>query len=214
MLYLATGSDPDVIAAMSRGEIGLLLTPNDRRRSAHSPWFTWAADNGCFSPKNWTTERWWSWLVSERGNRATCLFATAPDVVGNADETMAQSQPWLCRIREIGFRAALVAQDGIESLPIKWDSFDVLFLGGSTEWKLSSHAFHLSHEAARRGKGVHMGRVNSGRRWQTASTFGCTSADGTFLAFGPKKNLVRLRSWEYRQLSLFNRDHCDTDAAS
>ena len=191
---------------MQAGELGLLITPNDKRRSTHRPSFTWAADNGCFSPKNWTVERWWSWFVSERENAKNCIFATAPDRVGNADETMAQATPWLRRIRALGFPAALVAQDGVEKHRIPWDDFDVLFLGGSTAWKLSDHAFQLSHEARRRSKGVHMGRVNSGKRWRIADSFGCTSADGTFLAFGPKKNLPRLRVWTDQQPTLFSRD--------
>jgi hypothetical protein len=206
MLYLATGTEPEVMAAMEAGEIGLLLTPNSRRRIAHKNHFVWAADNACYNPKNWTSEKWWKWLVSERHNATTCLFATAPDVVCNADETMALAAIWLPRIRDLGFRAALVAQDGIENHAIPWDSFDCLFIGGSTEWKLGSDAFQLSHAARRRGKDVHMGRVNSARRWQIASTFGCTSADGTFIIFAPKINFQRMRQWSLKQMSLFDGD--------
>ena len=191
---------------MAAQELGVLLTPNDRRRTLHDPKFVWAADNGCFSPKNWTTEKWWTWLVSERANAERCLFATAPDVVGNAEETLAQAVAWLPRIRALGFKAAFVAQDGVENYVVPWEDFDVLFLGGSTEWKLGQEAFQLSHEARRRNKGVHMGRVNSARRWQIASSFGCTSADGTFLSFGPQKNLPRLRTWQFKQPSLFERE--------
>lgn len=49
--------------------------------------------------------------------------------------------------------------------------------------------------AKRRGKHVHMGRVNSRRRWSYAEHIGCDSVDGTFLAFGPDANLPRLTGW-------------------
>ncbi|MGH3863561.1 hypothetical protein, partial [Actinokineospora sp.] len=60
-----------------------------------------------------------------------------------------------------------------------------------------------------RGKRVHMGRVNSGRRWTYAEHLGCHSADGTFLAFAPDTNLQRLRGWT-RQGALFATPTGDT----
>ncbi|WP_329407310.1 hypothetical protein OG802_04130 [Streptomyces sp. NBC_00704] len=92
--------------------------------------------------------------------------------------------------------AAYAAQDGCDTpglLP--WDDFDVLFLAGSTEWKLGPVAERLAREAKARGKGVHMGRVNSRIRLGIAEWFGCDSADGTYLAFGPDKNLPKLLTW-------------------
>ena len=71
----------------------------------------------------------------------------------------------------------------------------MLFLAGSTEWKTSPAAHRLALEARRRGLAVHMGRVNSRRRLRIAQAFGCTSADGTYLAFGPGTNLPRLLAW-------------------
>lgn len=203
MLYLATGVDAAILERMANNQLGLLLTPNYKRRPGHKPTFIWAADNGCFNPINWSTERWWKWLLSERSNKHTCLFATAPDVVGNADETLGQSFAWLPRIRELGYPAAFVAQDGMQNLKMPWNLFDVLFLGGSTEWKLGPHAFALAHQATALGKPVHMGRVNSGKRWQTASAFGCSSVDGTFLTYAPKHNLQRLLKWTQQQPTLF-----------
>ncbi|MFF9040515.1 hypothetical protein ACF090_34190 [Streptomyces sp. NPDC014892] len=82
---------------------------------------------------------------------------------------------------------------GARLLP--WDAFDVLFLAGSTEWKLGAVAERLAREAKARGKGVHMGRVNSRTRLGIAEWFGCDSADGTYLAYGPDRNLPRLLRW-------------------
>lgn len=56
-------------------------------------------------------------------------------------------------------------------------------------------ATHMALEAKRRGKHVHMGRVNSLRRLRFARDIGCDSVDGTFLGFGPDVNIVRLQRW-------------------
>lgn len=222
MLYFANPSTPDVRAAMSAGLIGCIETPKQGNRPVAGA--VWCADNGCFGKGYPGDEAWLSWLAARADRADSCLFATAPDVVGDAAATLERSLPWLPKIRALGFPAALVAQNGLESLAIPWDSFDALFLGGSpecipcghvfrerrspkrdercpkcgrqlTEWKLGPHASQLAAEAKRRGKWVHMGRVNSLRRLRYADDIGCDSADGTFLAFGPDANLPRVLRW-------------------
>lgn len=178
---------------MTQGLIGMLTTPNERREPL--PGVTWAADNGCFSPRYVGNVKWWRWLLKHRPHADRCLFATAPDVVGDAQATLERSRTWLPLIRAIGYPAALVAQDGLEHLTVPWDTFDVLFIGGSTGWKLGPHAARIARQAKAHGKQVHMGRVNSRRRWSYAEHIGCDSADGTFLAFGPDENLGRLTTW-------------------
>jgi len=108
---------------------------------------------------------------------------------------------------------------------VPWDDLDVLFLGGGirclpcgydgpgikrskndpprcptcqkhrTEWKLLRCAADLAHEATRRGKRVHMGRVSSLRRIEHARDIGCSTADGTFIAFAPDLNLPKVLRW-------------------
>jgi hypothetical protein len=161
---------------------------------------TWCADNGCYSDK-WDEQKWWKFLTDNAHDAASCLFAVAPDVVGDALATHERSAPWLQKIRDLGYPVAYVAQDGLESLELPydgtdwWDSFDCLFVGGSTAWKLGPHARAIVAEAKARGKWVHMGRVNSEKRYRYAHAIGCDSADGTFLTFGPDVNLPRLKTW-------------------
>jgi hypothetical protein len=94
-----------------------------------------------------------------------------------------------------GLPVALVAQDGLENLHIPWCSFDALFLGGSTAWKLGPAARDLTRQAKGRRKHVHMGRVNSLDRLRYAAAIGCDSADGTYVAHGPDVNLPKLLRW-------------------
>lgn len=153
----------------------------------------WAADNGRFaSPALYTDELYLAWLA--RHPSATCLFATAPDVLGDHDATVELSLPMLPRIRDAGYRAAFVGQDGWREETTPWGSLDVLFLGGTTAWKLG--AASVAVEAAhRRGVPVHMGRVNSFKRLRLAAAIGCQSADGTRLRFEPTKNEGALLRW-------------------
>ncbi len=155
---------------------------------------TWAADTGCFSqPAKHDDERYLTWL--DIRPRETCLFATAPDVVADAQATWERSKGMLWRIRELGYRAALVAQDGIEYMPIRWESFDALFIGGSTAWKKGPIAMEIGLEAKAHGKWLHWGRVNSWRRLRLARLAQADSCDGTYVKYGPDKNLPKMRRW-------------------
>ncbi|MFJ9033633.1 hypothetical protein ACIRQP_35045 [Streptomyces sp. NPDC102274] len=200
---------------MSAGLIGCMTTP--AQGSVIPPAAEYACDNGKFG-QGWPGhDAWYTWLerTVERYGPGRCLWAVAPDIPFDAAGTLAESLPWLSRIRTLGIPAAFAAQDGCDLLGLPWDDFDVLFLAGSTEWKIGAAAERLAREAKAHGKGVHMGRVNSLRRMGIAEWFGCDSADGTYLAFGPDKNLPRLLRWVDeldRRPSLFGAVHADTRA--
>jgi len=193
MLFFANPCGPAVRDAMREGRLGYIDTPAQGNRRPEG--VEWCADNGCFGKGYPGDEKWLGWLEKNAHAAADCLFATAPDVVGDAEATLARSRPFLPQIRAMGYPAALVAQDGLEDLDIPWNDFDVLFIGGSTEWKLGPAARHLIKQAKDRGKWVHMGRVNSQRRYKYAHEIGCDSVDGTYLTFGPDINLPKLLSW-------------------
>ncbi|MGI5223015.1 hypothetical protein [Nocardia sp. CA-290969] len=204
-----------VLGGMATPEQGNVLIPGSRI----------GFDSGCFGKGYPGDEKWLAWLDSmadktEPGQR---LWATAPDVVGDAAGTLKRSLPFLPKIRDRGFPAAFVAQNFAGNLP--WDEFDVLFLGGIIEcpsclylwplevkrtrriercplcfhpmfeWKLSPAARDLTAEAKERGKWVHMGRVSSQMRIVYAVNAGVDSADGTYLTKGPDINLTKLLGW-------------------
>lgn len=200
MLYFANPcNSKGVLEAMRIHELGYIDTPMQSLWNRRPPGVIWCADNGCFG-SGWPGEdAWLEWLGRNRQDAASCAFATAPDVVGQAEATLERSRPMLPLIRALGYPAALVAQDGLEDLPVPWAEFDALFIGGSTDWKLGPAARALGCEALDRGKRLHMGRVNSGKRFRYARALGCDSADGTFLTFGPDQNLQRMRAWSDHQ---------------
>lgn len=235
--YLANPSTADIRAAMLRYELGCILTP--RQHNLLPVGSLWCADNGCGPGKDGRLVDGYpgdeaylgilqGWAAAEDADpcdpdTSGCLFAAAPDVVGDARATLKRSERMLDWIRYAGYPAAFVAQNGLEDLDVPWDSFDVLFIGGSkecqpcgyvcpvadrerdrcpyclrvlAEWKLGPAARWLVAEAKRRGKRVHMGRVNSRKRLLAAHDMGCDTADGTKLTRAPDRYLPVVLSWQ------------------
>jgi hypothetical protein len=154
----------------------------------------WAADNDCFN--GFDPGRYLD-LLQAISYRAGCLFVTAPDVVADAKATLALFEHWqpvLARVWATVNEAdvepgvpvhqpiALVAQDGLEHLPVPWEHLQALFLGGSSQWKLGPHAAALVREAKQRGKWVHVGRVNTLQRIRWCMALGVDSIDGSGFA--------------------------------
>lgn len=185
MLYLSGSVQPDLPAMLSLG-MGNLPPAG----------LPWAADSGRFNqPQLYSDERYLAWLTRHLPNSDRCLFATAPDVVGDAQATLELSLPLVPALHALGYPVALVAQDGLLPDMVPWDSFEAIFIGGTTRWKLSHEAHQLIQAARGRGKWAHMGRVNSLRRFRAAAAMGCHSCDGTKLAFGPQANRAQVDRW-------------------
>lgn len=176
---------------MARGELGRVCTAAG---GASPSGETWCADNGAFSDA-FDPERWFRFLQANADRASTCLFVALPDVVGDWRATLARAAPWFGPVRRLGYRVAIVLQDGATPRSVPWRRVDAVFIGGSTDWKLGPEVRAIVAEAKRRGRWVHMGRVNSERRLRYAKLIGCDSADGTYLSFGPDVNLPRLRGW-------------------
>lgn len=196
MLYLSGAVRPELPAL----GVGYMLTPAMGNRPDLAG-VAFGIDTGCYAQPQAYSDGWYlDYLAALAPWRKGCLFATAPDVVGDAAATLARSAPVLPKLRAAGYPAALVAQDGLERLGVPWDELDCLFVGGTTAWKLSEAAYGLAREAKERGKWLHLGRCNSLRRLRAAEQAGYDSADGTFLKYGPDANLPRLLGW-LRQLA-------------
>ena len=192
-MYFANPCTPAIRAHMAAGELGMIDTPLQGNR--HIDGALWVADNGCFNDERFTETRWWNWLEDHADKTDNCVFATAPDVLADAAATLKRSASWLLKIRELGYPAAFVAQDGAHNNPPPWDDFDTLFIGGTDQFKDGPIARQLAAQAIRRGKHVHIGRVNNYRRFRYAEAIGCHSVDGTFLTYAPDQNLIRLNRW-------------------
>lgn len=178
-----------------------LLTPLTRFRpqylEAH-----FAIDNGAFSRFN--RAGFLSLLDREYSRRHLCRFVAVPDVVANARRTLEAFHIWE---EELGqWPLALVAQDGQENLPIPWRSLAAVFIGGSTDWKLSGYAADIIKTAQLLGKWVHVGRVNTPGRFEKFEAMGVDSIDGSGLA---RYSWMRERIYRAQcEPGLFTNAHC------
>jgi hypothetical protein len=64
-----------------------------------------------------------------------------------------------------------------------------------TEWKTDAEAAALIAHAKALGMHVHVGRVNGGARFRWCVEHEVDTCDGTYLGYGPRKNLPQLLSW-------------------
>jgi len=185
-----------LVEAATKAPIGLMAQPESAVHWYVHQFKWWAADNGCFAKGDeFDLDKFYTWLGNRYCDRATCLFAVAPDVLCDARATVVRSLPVMPVIRDMGFNAAFVAQDGLTLGQTPWDAFDCLFIGGSTAWKFSEVVVGLVAYARQLGKWTHMGRVNSKQRMRYAASIGIDSVDGTYIKFGPTTNIPRLVSW-------------------
>jgi len=147
VLWLGTSPhQPEVAAMLDAHEIGLMCQPASNPPKAG---WVWAADNGAFNAK-WDADKWLRWLQKPHP-RSGCLFAVVPDVVADADATRHRWDQWAPTVAALNYPLAYVAQDGVTPEEVPWDELDCLFIGGSTEWKLSEAAYGMASHAIDRG---------------------------------------------------------------
>lgn len=192
-MYLSGSKHPAIAADLAEGTIGLLATPATRYTLDGVA--VWAADNGAYTGRYPGDDLFLAWLGRLAAHRPRCLFVAAPDVVADAEATLSRLPAMADRLRMAGWPVALVGQDGMERLEVPWHLFDWLFVGGTTDWKLGAGGVSLIRRAQAAGKRVHVGRVNTRRRYWLFRGLGCDSADGTSIAYGPDVNAARLRDW-------------------
>jgi hypothetical protein len=158
-------------------EVEQLLTPLTRYK-LQRPESRFAIDNGAFA--GFDSRAFLSLLDREKARRKQCIFLAVPDVVGSARRTLEVFDHWAPKLS--GWPLALVAQDGQEHLPIPWDRITAVFVGGSTDFKLSTQAEHIVRAAKALDKWVHTGRVNTPGRFEYFEKMGADSIDGTGLS--------------------------------
>jgi hypothetical protein len=178
-----TGQRFDALWRKHSSRLGHLLSPGGWRYAG----VPYAIDNGAFPAftkgEPWQLGPFLSHLAKaeaielEHGERP--MWVAVPDVVGDREATLAawtELAPWIRSMTD--YPLALVVQDGmtpadVEALEVQPD---VLFIGGSTEWKWSSLAMWC-----RAFPRIHVGRVNTYARLWRCQELGVESCDGTGL---------------------------------
>lgn len=175
-----------------------LFTPLTRYKNRHEDQH-FAIDNGAFS--RFDRSAFEALLQRERERRHLCRFVAVPDVVGSARRTLEAFDYWFSRLG--GWPLALVCQDGQEDHAIPWDLIDAIFIGGSTEWKMSASAISCIKAAQLMNKHVHVGRVNTPDRFEWCVQLGVDSVDGSGISrYSEMRTKIRDRN-SSRQSQLF-----------
>lgn len=195
MRLLVSGATRTLKRYAGSDHLGFLLTP----RAANSVatikelGLPWGADNSAYSG---FSEGRFTNMLDRIETVPGLLWVAAPDVVEDMEATLRLFDAWQPRLAARGLPVALVAQDGLEDVDVPWVHLDALFIGGSTEWKLSDQARQLCKEAKDRGKLVHVGRVNSKRRLTHLARWGCVdSVDGSGFSRWPDTKIPRGLRW-------------------
>jgi len=190
VILLVSGATTTVRQFFNDGEpVGRLVVPRDRNApSVLCNGQPWAADNGSFS--SFDPDAFVRMLDRWRVCREQCLFVALPDVVGDWRRTLKLYHRWFVTVSKRIYPTALVAQDGLERRlgNVPWGMLDAIFIGGSTSWKLGP-ARLVAAEAKRRGKWLHVGRVNSRRRLRYCIEIGADSVDGSGMSRYPETKI-------------------------
>ena len=157
------------------GRIGWILSPGGWKTPVN--FIPYAIDNGAFPA--WTKKE----AFNESAFYAHCrkvvgrthkpIWIAVPDVVANREATLESWHLHYPRVSEICPRLAFVVQDGMSPADVP-DNADVVFVGGTTEWKWDSLRMWTENFPR-----VHVGRVNTDRMLWMAHDCGAESCDGT-----------------------------------
>lgn len=184
MILLVSGATCSARRYLGHPYFGTLKTPADRNAIAPivASGVPWAADNDCYRRLNRAP---YLRMLRALAGQPRLIFVACPDVLADAGATLLRFQLWRPALDYYQLPIAFVAQDGQEDRAVPWDAIRCLFIGGSTAWKEGPHAARLIREAHDRGKWVHVGRVNTLRRYWHLSSLPVDSIDGTCFSRWP-----------------------------
>lgn len=119
-------------------------------------------------------DAWMRFLDKVSSTGRNPIWALVPDVVGDARRTREQWFIYSHYIKDRRWKTALAVQDGMNFEDVKACNPDLIFVGGTTQWKWST-----AHEwCFQSRRPVHIGRVRS-RRLLYCQQIGAESCDGS-----------------------------------
>jgi len=184
-----SGMQIGYLAGKYPGRLGWLISPDGWRKPPS--WLPYALDNGAFGA--WANKREWDEgkfmdLLDRASRHARPLWVVVPDVVMDRDATLERWAEWSPKVAEVlpYVPLAFAVQDGmdVEDVP---ENADVVFVGGSTEWKWKTVRTWTAKFPR-----VHVARVNSERKLWQCYEAGAESCDGTGWMRGGEERIEEL----------------------
>jgi len=164
-------------AGRYQDRIGWLVGPSAMRKTKLRKWIPFALDNDAFA--SWTTGRpwdetaWLNMLGNVRAQGMTPRWVLVPDVVADREATLAKWDCYAPIAARFGWPLSMAVQDGMTPADVPVEA-DVIFIGGTTEWKWRSLPMW-----AETGRRIHVGRVNEVERLFVCERWRVESVDGT-----------------------------------
>lgn len=194
------GGSESKMQNMERLHLGIMLSSEVNKRYKN---FSCALDNGAFECYRrgfpWSEKRFFDLIEKSWSSGLSLDFIIAPDIVAGGLKSLRQSEQWFPKLQPA--KIALAVQDGMVTTNLMDINFDVLFIGGSVEWKWKTAKQWVDY-AHGRGKKCHIGRCGTLDKLRYAKSIGADSVDST--------SIVRNESWhiieelqEQKQQSLF-----------
>lgn len=183
------------LAGKYPGRFGWLVGPTARFKTRLRSWMPYALDNDAYSAwtqkTKWDVEAWRSLLKWAKASGQAPLWVLVPDVVANREGTLDNWDLYASEAASFGWPLAFAVQDGMTPGDVPSNA-DVIFVGGTTEWKYAYLDLFTT-----RFKRVHVGRVNELRRLWTCQDLGVESVDGTgwFRDGQDGRRIDALHSW-------------------
>lgn len=197
-LLLVGGATATVDRLAGHPHLGRFTQPRSKNnlQDLASCGLWWAADNDALN--GFDVDAYLAMLDEIRtGDVSRLLFVTAPDAAEMLpDRTVRVSwegtlwlwKSWRKALQARGLPLAIVLQDGATADSVPWDDIAAVFLGGSDAFKDGPGAAALLLEARRRGKWVHVGRINTQRRERLLWPL-CDSFDGSQYSMFPDTHI-------------------------
>lgn len=159
------------------GSVGVLIGPSYGQRVPIDKWMPFVLDNDAFTcwrdKKPWDVAAWRKMLHWVACSGLKPLWAAVPDVVANREATLENWPRYRDEIKSLGCPTAFCVQDGMTPDDIP-DDADVVFVGGSDEWKFPNLELWTKNFPR-----VHCARVNAIGMIELCERLGCESVDGT-----------------------------------
>lgn len=173
------------------GNVGHLYTP--ARKERIRPWLPYVLDNGRYADTMngiaFDEDAFVRFVESFVFREIQPLWIAVPDVPFNGEETLDWWEIWAPRLRSYDVPLALVVQNGMTPdvvVPLL-SKGDVIFVGGSTEWKWAT-----VESWASAWDRIHVGRVNSPEKLTYLKGLGVESCDGSGWFRGKSPQVVGL----------------------
>lgn len=163
------------LAGTYPNKLGWIFSPGGFKEPR--AWLPYAIDNGKYATyengKEWNEESFFELLDRCQLSKYKPDWVAVPDEVGNREKTLWLWKQYEHQIRRYKFRLAFVVQDGMTPNDVP-ESADVVFIGGSTNWKWRNVALFCATFPR-----VHVGRVNWVDKLEYCERVGAESCDGT-----------------------------------